>query len=150
MDNYNLSFIGGVIGFIGVLAYKIYRYEQPKEKYIDIVVLSFLFAAVVGYLAAFVGGQIYGRPTLLPIGIIYGNESAIPYTSSILPLALFYSLGCFFLFSTLYILREIIRIPGYIGYIGIALYSCFLFIGEFFTGSDDLVRSLIFINASQI
>ena len=92
MDNYNLSFIGGVVGFTGVLVYKLIRYEQPKEKYIDIVVLSFLFAAIIGYIAAFLGGQIYGKPTLLPIGMIYGNESPVPYTSSILPLALLYSL----------------------------------------------------------
>ena len=50
MTDYNLSFIGGVFGFVGVIAYKLIRYQQEKEKYIDTIVLSFLFAATIGYL----------------------------------------------------------------------------------------------------
>lgn len=123
MSDYNLSFIGGVIGFLIVLSYKLIRFNQPPEKYVDTVVLSFLFAAIVGYLGAFLGGQIYGRPTELAIGIIYKNESVnVPYTSAIIPLAVLYSIGCFFLFSGLYILREIVKINGFAGYIGIALF----------------------------
>ena len=46
-------------------------HSQKHEKYIDALVIAFLFAAVIGYIGAFLGGQIYGRPTSFPIGIIY-------------------------------------------------------------------------------
>ncbi len=129
MNDYNLSFIGGVIGFVLVLGYKLIRFNQPQEKYVDTVVLAFLFAAVIGYIGAFLGGQIYGRPTELAIGIVYKYENAnVPYTSAIIPLAVFYSIGCFFLFSGLYILREIFKIDGFVGYIGIAFFSLMLLV----------------------
>ncbi|MFZ4462104.1 MAG: prolipoprotein diacylglyceryl transferase family protein [Patescibacteria group bacterium] len=151
MSDYNLSFIGGVIGFVIVLGYKLIRFNQPQEKYVDTVVLAFLFAAVIGYIGAFLGGQIYGRPTSLPIGIIYKNESAnVPYTSAIIPLAILYSIGSFFLFSALYILRELIKVEGFLGYVGIALFSLMLFIGEFFSGSDDTLSNLITLNFTQV
>lgn len=75
-------------------------------KYLDAVVLAFLFAGVVGYLGAFIGGQIYGKPTNLPFGITYSDpESANPYTSPVVPLALIYAFFCFAYFVILYIAR---------------------------------------------
>ncbi len=151
MTDYNLSFVGGVLGFLLVLFYKLYRYQQPKEKYLDVLVVSFLFAAIIGYVAAFVGGQIYGHPTSLPIGIVYRGDSVnIPYTSAILPLALFYSLGSFILFSGLYIAKEMFKIPGFIGFMGIALFSLMLFVGEFFSGNEDILRLYTTLNLTQM
>jgi prolipoprotein diacylglyceryltransferase len=93
MTEYNMSFIGGVVGFLLVLIYKLYRYQQTHEKYLDVVVVSFFFAAIIGYMAALLGGQIYGKPTSLPIGIVYqGEDMNIPYTSAVIPLAFIYLL----------------------------------------------------------
>lgn len=150
MTDYNMSFIGGVIGFLLVLIYKLYRYQQSHEKYIDVVVVSFFFAAIVGYLSAMLGGQIYGRPTSLPIGIVYqGEDMNIPYTSAVIPLALFYSLLSFLTFSILYILKEMYRIPGFVGYVGIGLFSTFLLVGEFFSGTEDIAYSMTGLNITQ-
>ena len=151
MTDYNMSFVGGVLWFFLALSYKLYRYQQPKEKYLDVLVLSFLFSAIVGYIAAFLGGQIYGTPTNLPIGIVYRwDASNIPYTSAIIPLALFYSLGSFILFSALYILKEALKIPGFIGYMGIGIFSILLFCGEFFSGNEDIFRLYSGLNLTQI
>lgn len=151
MNDYNLSFVGGVLGFVLVLAYKLFRFNQPKERYIDTVVLAFFFAAIVGYIGSFLGGQIYGQPTDLAIGVIYKGENiVVPYTSAIIPLAIFYSIGSFALFSSLYIIRQIIKIDGFVGYIGIAIFSVMLFIGEFFSGTDDSLSSYIYLNLTQL
>lgn len=113
MNDYNLSFAGGVIGFLGVLVYKLKKHQQPIEKYLDVVILAFLFSAILGYIGAFLGGQIYGQPTSLSIGVIYKSDSSnIPYTSAVLPLSILYSLACFSLFSLLYIFKEVQKIPG--------------------------------------
>lgn len=151
MTDYNLSFVGGIIGFMLILFYKIYRYQQTHEKYLDVVVVSFFFAAIIGYLAAMLWGQIYGRPTSLAIGVVYqGEDMNIPYTSAVIPLALFYSLLSFLTFSTLYILKEMYKIPGFVGYVGIGLFSTFLLIGEFFSGTEDIFHSWIWMNLTQI
>ncbi len=150
-DDYNLSFMWGIIGFLVVLIYLIYRHQQNHEKYIDVVVVSFFFAAIIGYLAALFGGQIYGRPTSLPIGIVYqGEDMNIPYTSAVLPLALFYSLLSFSTFTILYITKELNKIPGFIGYLGIWIFSIILLVGEFFSGTQDVFHSLIQLNLTQI
>ncbi len=151
MHDYNLSFVWGVIGFMAVLSYKLLRFGQSSNRYIDAVVLSFFFAAIIGYIGAFLWWQIYGRPTDLPIGVIYKWESlAVPYTSAIIPLAIFYALGCFLLFSLLYIFRQIVKLDGFVWYIGIALFSIMLFIGEFFSGNEDTLSTVLYFNLSQI
>lgn len=151
MTDYNLSFVGGVVGFLLVLIYKIHRHQQSHEKYLDVIVVSFFFAAIIGYLAALFGGQIYGRPTGLPIGIVYqGDDVNIPYTSAVLPLALFYSILSFLTFTILYIMKEMFKIPGFIGYLGVGLFSVFLLVGEFFSGTEDIFHSWIGINLTQL
>ena len=151
MTDYNLSFVGGVIWFLVILYIKLRQHEQPHERYLDTIVVSFFFSAVIGYVAAFLWGQIYGRPTTLPIGIIYGgSDVTIPYTSAVVPLALIYSIISFILFSILYIVKELFKVPGLIGYLGVALFSIILLLLEFFSGTEDILRTTIWLNITQI
>jgi prolipoprotein diacylglyceryltransferase len=46
-----------------VLIFQLKRFKISARKYIDAIVLAFLFASVIGFIGAFFGGQIYGRPT---------------------------------------------------------------------------------------
>ena len=151
MSDYNFSLMGGVVGFMAVLFFQLRRFKLSPRKYIDAVVLSFFFAAAVGYVGAFFGGQIYGKPTDLFIGITYTNPlSTNPYTSPTLPLALFYSLASFLLFSVLYVSKVFIKIEGLIGYVGIIVFSSILLIGEFFNGNTDFFRTYIALDMTQI
>jgi prolipoprotein diacylglyceryltransferase len=150
MSDYNMSLMGGIIGFLWVLGFKLYKHSQKAGKYLDVLVTAFLFAAISGFIGAFLGGQIYGVPTSLPIWVIYSETSKIPYTSAIIPLALIYAIGSFLIFCCVYISKEFLKISGAIGYLGIALFALMILIGEFFSGSDDIVRDLIFLNFSQI
>ncbi|MCK9272498.1 prolipoprotein diacylglyceryl transferase [Candidatus Gracilibacteria bacterium] len=151
MSDYNFSLIGGVVGFFIVLYINIKKFKLKGNKYIDAVVLSFLFAAVIGYIGTFLGGQVYGKPTDLPIGITYNNPlSKNPYSSPTFPLAIVYSIISFLLFTGLYITRVFVKIEGFVGYIGIIIFSSFLLIFEFFNGSPDIFNSLIYVNLTQI
>lgn len=74
----------------------------------------------------------------------------IPYTSAVIPLALFYSLLSFTTFTLLYIAKELNKIPGFIGYMGIGIFSIILLVGEFFSGAQDIFHSFIGINLTQV
>ncbi|MDD2487583.1 MAG: prolipoprotein diacylglyceryl transferase [Candidatus Gracilibacteria bacterium] len=151
MSDYNFSLIGGVVGFMLVLYINIKKFKLNSNKYVDAVVLSFLFAAIIGYIGAFLGGQIYGKPTDLAIGIAYTNTlSKNPYSSPTFPLAIIYSIISFLLFVGLYMARIFIKIEGFIGYIGIIIFASILLIFEFFNGSSDIFSSFIYINLTQI
>jgi prolipoprotein diacylglyceryltransferase len=152
MSDYNFSIIGALFGFILILYINIRKFKLSSNKYMDAVFLSFFFAATVGFFGGFLGGQICGAPTTLPIGMSYVNfpGSACPFTSPIFPLALFYSVTSFILFCTLYIARQFVQVEGFVGYMGVLLFASILFIGEFFNGSTDIVKSFIPLNLNQI
>lgn len=89
MDNYNLSLAGGIIGFIVVFLWKTRNQQSTRKKYLDIIMPSFLIAAVVGFLGAFFGGQIYGVATNNFLAVDYNTKySTIP--GKLFPLALAY------------------------------------------------------------
>lgn len=138
-------------GFLLILIIKLRKHQQSIDRYLDVIVLSFLFAAIIGYIWSFLGGQTYGKPTHLPIGLLYKSEIAnIPYTSAVIPLGILYSLACFMLFSTLYIFKEIQKIPGFTGYIGLWLFSVIMLIGEFYSWKEDIIETYLKLNINQL
>ncbi len=151
MSDYNFSLMGGIFGFTMVLLLQLKRFKISSRKYIDAIVLAFLFASVIGFIGAFFGGQIYGRPTDSFMGIAATSDmSNTPYTSPMFPLALLYSFVSFVLFFCLYLVRKFTKIEGLVGYVGILLFSIILFSAEFYSGGTDLFRSYVFFNLNQI
>jgi prolipoprotein diacylglyceryltransferase len=148
--DYHLSLVWALFGAIGVLVWKITRHAQHHEKYIDALAISFLFSAGIIFLGAFLGGQIYGSPTSLPIGIVYSANTAAPFTSPILPLAVLYALGSFLIFTGVYISKEFLRFSGAAGYVGWAVFSLMMFVGDFWNGTPDIVREYLPISGTQI
>lgn len=136
---------------MGVLLLQLRRFKLSSRKYIDAVVLSFFFAGIIGFIGAFLGGQIYGKPTDSFIGIMYTSPTSdSPYASPMFPLALLYSAVSFVLFVVFYMVRIFTKIEGLIGYVGIVLFSAVLLIAEFYNGSTDIFQSSLFLNLNQI
>lgn len=151
MSDYNFSLMGGILGFMVVLLFQLKRFKISARKYIDAIVLAFLFASIIGFIGAFFGGQIYGRPTDSFMGIAATSDvSNTPYTSPMFPLALLYSFVSFFLFFCLYLIRKFTKIEGLVGYIGILLFAIVLFSAEFYSGGTDIFKAYIFFNLNQI
>lgn len=151
MSDYNFSLTGGILGFMLVLFFQLKRFKISSRKYMDVIVLSFLFAAVIGFIGAFFGGQIYGKPTDSFMGITAPSDSSnTPYTSPTFPLALFYSLVSFLLFFCLYLVRKFMKVEGFVGYIGILIFSIILFSAEFYSGGTDIFKAYVFFNLNQI
>ena len=151
MSDYNFSLAGGVFGFLLVLAILIRYYKLRTRKVIDAVVLSFLFAGVIGFIGTFLGGQICGRPTDLFFGILYTSPvSACPYTTPIFPLSLAYAFASLVLFVVLYMVRAAVNIEGFVGYVGMGAFASILLMGEGFRGDEDMFVSYLSLDLNQI
>ncbi|EKE26754.1 MAG: hypothetical protein ACD_4C00161G0001 [uncultured bacterium (gcode 4)] len=151
MSDYNFSLIWWIIWFLLVLYINIKKFKLNSNKYVDAVVLSFLFAAVVWYIWAFLWWQIYWKPTELMIWIANTNPlSKNPYSSPTFPLAIIYSIISFLLFVSLYISKIFIKIEGFVGYVWLIIFASLLLIFEFFNWSSDIFSSFIYINLTQI
>ena len=151
MSDYNFSLMGGILGFMVVLIFQLKRFKISARKYIDAIVLAFLFASIIGFIGAFFGGQIYGRPTDSFMGISSTSDTSnTPYISPMFPLALVYSVVAFILFFCLYLVRKFTKIEGLVGYIGILLFSIIFFSLEFYNGGSDLFKTFLYFNLNQI
>jgi len=137
--------------FFIVLLWKIKKYHLSIEKYLDCIVLSFFFAAIIWYIGAFFGGQIYWKPTTLPIWIVYNNSNAnVPFYWDIFPLAIIYAIISFALFVLLYIQRVISKTDWTVGYLWMFIFSVLLFGLEFLNWDPDIFQSFMVLNLNQI
>lgn len=143
-ENYDFSLAGGIIGFIIIYFWKSFHASKHDKKiYRDVVVRAFLISAMVGYMWAFLGGQIYGIPVDSWFSMIYDHKnSIIPFRSPLFPLPLLYIVACGGIYLGLSYLREKKDIPdAWFSYMGIGLYGGILFLGEFLNGSSDMLSS---------
>lgn len=148
-DNYNLSLAGGIIGFF--LVFLIKTWGKKKEVYLDIVVFSFLLAAMVGYTWALLGWQIYGVPFNSILSIIYDDKNSIvPFQNPLFPLPVLYIMATGWLYYFLHTMAKKHLPDGFIGYMGIGIYGIILFLFEFLNGSTDMIQSSFLLNMNQI
>lgn len=71
----------------------------------DVIVPAFFIAAIIGYIGALFGGQLYGIPFDSPISILYYNKySIVPFQRELFPLPLIYAIllsGCMYFWHKL-------------------------------------------------
>jgi prolipoprotein diacylglyceryltransferase len=151
-DNYNLSLAGGIIGFLLVFFIKTWHQKRDRTGYLDVVIFAFLLTAIVGYLWALLGGQIYGIPFNSPFSILYDNKNSIvPFQNPLVPLPILYMLVTGGIYWFLWKLSRKQELPnGFIGYMGMGLYSVTLFLWEFLNGSEDMFQSALGVNLNQL
>lgn len=136
--NYNLSLIGSIFGFLAVLLGKVESFWLNRDKYLDISVLSFLFASWVWWIGWFISEVIYGQNTLLPIWISYNNpDTTVPLWWDLFPLGILYSIITFFLFFFIYTMNQTAKIHGLSSALGLIGFSLMLFVWEFFDGARE-------------
>lgn len=155
MQDYNFSLIWWIFWFLLVLFFQIKKYKIRSEKYIDAIVLAFLFAWIIWYLWAFLGWVIWWKPTNLPIWISYNNDALSSskwpaYVWPLFPLWMIYSILSFIIFVTLYFTRIFVKIEWFVWYLGIIIFSSLLLILENFNWAEDIFNSYVFINLTQI
>ncbi len=151
-DNYSLSFAGGVIGFMILFFWKTRYFPKDRPKYWDSIIPAFLIAAIVWYIGTLLGGQIYGIVMDTPFSITYQSpESIVPFQNPTFPLPILYSLFCIAIAYFLYRIETKMPLPDwFIGYMGMGIFSIFLFLAEFLNGTSDLFSSRVYINMTQL
>jgi len=151
MSDYNFSLFWAMFWFFIVFLINLKLRKEKIEKYIDWLVLSFLFILIIGFIWAFFGWQVYWKETNFWIELMYNHPfTPIPYQSPIFPLAIMYSVLFFIEFSVLYMLSMFIKIRWFIGYTGLLVFSIIIIIGESFSGKYDIFKVSIWFSFSQI
>lgn len=151
MSDYNFSLIWAFFGYFLVLYISIILHNLRSWKYVDVSVLSFLFASVIWYIWAFLWWQVYWKETSIWIEILYTNPfSPVPYEVPVFPLAIVYALVFFVLFSVLYMLAMFVSVRWIIWYIWIILIATVLLILEVFSWKYDFFKNEIWISLTQI
>lgn len=151
-DNYSLSFAGGVIGFIWVFLWKTRKNTKDRARYWDAIMPAFLIAASIGYMGTLLGGQIYGIVFDSVFSITYSNfDSIVPFQNPTFPLPILYVVLSLLTAFSLYRIENRIQLPvWWIGYIGMGIFSTFLFLGDFLNWAPDLFSSRIYLNTTQL
>ena len=137
--------------FSWVLTLSLKLRKQKLIKYIDGIVLSFLFVLFIWYVWALFWWQVYGRETSIWLEILYSNpNSNIPYEFGVFPLPIVYSVVFFIEFCLFYTLSNLVSIRWFVAYLWLITFSSTVLILEFFSWKYDIFRDNLGINLSQI
>ncbi len=149
-SDYSFSLFWAIFGFFLVFFFNIRLFRQKASKYIDGIVISFLFIAILWFIGSFFWWQVYGSITNYGIEIPYSQDTLVPLHGELFPLALIYSFGSFVLFSVLYILSMYVKVRWILWYIWLGIFACMVLWFDFFSGKPDIFKSMFNINLSQI
>lgn len=151
MNDYNFSLMWALFWFLVVFHILIRIREEKLDNFINWLVLSFLFILPIWYIWALLWWQVYWKETFFWIELMYNHPfTPVPYKVAIFPLPIVYSIVFFILFSTMYILSMYIKQKAILWYIWLMLFSCILFIMEFFSWKYWIFRDFIGINLTQV
>lgn len=150
-NEYNFSLIWGIFWFFIVFFILLKLRKESLDNYIYPVVLSFLFALPVWYLWALLWGQVYGKDTNFWIEFSYTNpETIVPYTSALFPLPIFYFVIFLLVFWGIYVANIYLKEKNILGYTWVLIFSCIIFIMEFFSWKSDIFKDFMHLNLNQI
>lgn len=86
------SFWGAVIGFLGMMTYRIRKAEEPFWRWMDALSVPFMVGLLIGFFGAFLGGHAYGIPSDLPWAVQYESFN-VRFTVPVHPTQLYYVLA---------------------------------------------------------
>ncbi len=138
-----MSFHGGLFG---VIIAQILTSIKHKIKFLiitDISSLTVPFGFMLGRIANFINGELYGRVTEHPIGIVFPKGGEIPRHPSQLYEAFFEGLILFLFLNLLFYYTKIRAKAGCITGIFIFLYGLFRFLIEFFREPDPQLGMIL-------
>ncbi len=144
MSDFYFSLGGAIVGFLWVLLF-LFRTKSSAEKedILDIVVISWVFASIVGYLWAFLWGQTYGVRSEGIFSVDYVNNPILAEFPRF-PLAIVYIIVCILIFSVTYIIKKIRPERGMAAGLWSLLFGIMWFLGEWWNDASADNFSYIF------
>jgi len=128
-----MSFHGGLIGVLIVGILFSWKNKKPFWKIADLIIVSVPIGLGLGRIGNFINGELYGRATEVPWGMIFPKGGPLPRHPSQL-----YESGLEggVLFLILWFLKDRKLPPGGLLAIFLSLYGAFRFFVEFFREPD--------------
>jgi phosphatidylglycerol:prolipoprotein diacylglycerol transferase len=124
-----MSYHGGAVGAMIAMIVFAKQHNKPVLKLLDILGLFSTIGIGLGRVANFINGELYGRATTLPWGMIFPDAGELPRHPSQLYEALFEGL---ILFLILYTIKQKNWLkPGQLFALYVLLYGMFRFFIEF-------------------
>lgn len=128
-----LSFHGGLIGVMTAAWLFARKKRMPYLNLLDLLALCTPFGLAMGRIGNFINGELWGRPTDVPWGMVFPGAGPEPRHPS--QIYEFFFEGVF-LFLLLWGLKNRLKRDGQIAIAFLLGYSAFRFLGEFFREPD--------------
>jgi phosphatidylglycerol:prolipoprotein diacylglycerol transferase len=131
-----MSFHGGLIGVIVVMVLYARRFKIPLLVLSDLVAASTPIGIFFGRIANFINGELYGRSTDVPWGVLFPMGGDMARHPSQLYEAGLEGFVLFFILAYLAIKKNIRRLPGYLSGVFLIGYGIARIITECFREPD--------------
>ena len=131
-----MSFHGGLIGVIIATLIFSKKTESNFFKFADIISCAAPIGIFLGRIANFINGELYGKITTLPWGIIFPNGGNLPRHPSQIYEAMLEGVVLFLIINYLALKKELLYRTGYISSIFLILYSILRIFSEIYREPD--------------
>ena len=142
--NGGMSFHGGFLGVVFAIIYSSKLFKIPILTFSDLIALVTPVGLFFGRLANFVNGELYGRITNHPFGMVFPTGGDLPRHPSQLYEALFEGIILFIILWIMASIFNVLKRPGLITSFFIFLYGLFRFFIEFYREPDEHIGLLYF------
>ena len=138
-----MSFHGGLIGVIVSIIFFSKKTETNFFKSADIVSCVTPIGIFLGRIANFINGELYGKFTTLPWGVIFPNAGNLPRHPSQIYEAILEGIILFLIINYLALKKELLYKAGYVSAIFLISYSILRIFSEIFR-EPDIQLGLLF------
>ena len=129
-----MSFHGSIIGGVIALMIASCQVKQPFLRLADLCVVALPFGIFLGRIANFINGELWGRVTTVPWGVVFPGAGPLPRHPSALYEAALEGLLLFIIMVVLALSRRWPR--GFLAGVMMTLYGMFRIFGECFRQPD--------------
>jgi len=137
-----MSFHGAIIGGVAALALASRQLKQPFLRLADLCAIALPFGLFLGRIANFINGELWGRVTKAPWGVVFDAAGPLPRHPSALYEALLEGLVLFCIMLAL-ALRPRLWPRGFLAGVMMTLYGVFRIFSEFFRQPDAQLGFLL-------
>ncbi len=139
-----MSFHGGLIGIIIVTIVFTSKKKINTFNYLDIIACVAPIGLFLGRISNFINGELYGKSTNLPWGVIFPNAETFARHPSQIYEALLEGLLLFAILNFLAFKKKLIFKDGLISIYFLFLYSIFRIFSEIFREPDEQIGYIIY------
>ncbi len=137
-----MSFHGGIVGVITVLILFSWRHKVPLLRLCDIFGCAAPLGIFLGRITNFINGELYGRVTDVPWGVVFPGGGPLPRHPSQLYQGLLEGLVLFLILLAFLHVRKVRERPGILSAVFLCGYGVFRSLGELFREPDEQIGYL--------